>query len=113
MIQALLVISAAIAAMVLLFKMESMSRLVLVVAMVLSATFLLLRDAFVRSSLRKAALKEGRQERVVLAGCKEDTKHLIESMPDEVTDYWQVVCEFDFSERDVIELEGIVTQRVR
>jgi exopolysaccharide biosynthesis polyprenyl glycosylphosphotransferase len=110
MIQALLVISVAIAAMVLFFKMAPMSRLVLVVAMVLSATFLLLRDAFVRSSLRKAALKEGRQERVVLAGCKEDTKQLIESMPDEVTDYWQVVCEFDFSERDVIELEGIVTR---
>jgi exopolysaccharide biosynthesis polyprenyl glycosylphosphotransferase len=109
MIQALVVISIAIAAMVLFFKMAPMSRLVLVVAMVLSATFLLLRDAFVRSRLRKAALKEGRQERVVLAGCKEDTKHLIESMPDEVTDYWQVVCEFDFSERDVSELEDVVT----
>ena len=109
MIQALVVISIAIAAMVLFFKMAPMSRLVLVVAMVLSATFLLLRDAFVRSRLRKAALKEGRQERVVLAGCKEDTKHLIKSMPDEVTDYWQVVCEFDFSERDVSELEDVVT----
>ena len=109
MIQALVVITIAIAAMVLFFKMAPMSRLVLVVAMVLSATFLLLRDAFVRSRLRKAALKEGRQERVVLAGCKEDTKHLIESMPDEVTDYWQVVCEFDFSERDVSELEDVVT----
>jgi lipopolysaccharide/colanic/teichoic acid biosynthesis glycosyltransferase len=40
----------------------------------------------------------------------EDTIHLVESMPDEVTDYWQVVCQFDFSERDVIELEGIVTR---
>ena len=110
MLQALVVISIAIAAMILFFKMAPMSRLVLVVAMVLSATFLLLRDAFVRSRLRVSALKEGRQERVVVAGCKKDTRELIESMPDEVTDYWQVVCEFDFSEQDVSALEEIVTE---
>lgn len=110
MIQAFVVISLAIAAMILFFKMAPMSRLVLVVAMVLSASFLLLRDAFVRSRLRASALKEGRQERVVIAGCPTDTKDLIESMPDEVTDYWQVVCEFDFSDRALSELEEIVTQ---
>lgn len=110
MIQAFVVISLAIAAMILFFKMAPMSRLVLVVAMVLSASFLLLRDAFVRSRLRASALKEGRQERVVIAGCPMDTKDLIESMPDEVTDYWQVVCEFDFSDRALSELEEIVTQ---
>ena len=110
MLQALVVISIAIAGMILFFKMAPMSRLVLVVAMVLSASFLLLRDAFVRSRLRSSALKEGRQERVVIAGSQKDTQELIESMPNEVTDYWQVVSEFDFSERDVSELEEIVTQ---
>lgn len=110
MIQAFVVISIAIAAMILFFKMAPMSRLVLVVAMVLSASFLLLRDAFVRSRLRASALKEGRQERVVIAGCQADTKDLIDSMPDEVTDYWQIVYEFDFSEHDLSELEEIVTR---
>jgi exopolysaccharide biosynthesis polyprenyl glycosylphosphotransferase len=110
MFQAVLVISVGIAAMVLFFKMAPMSRLVLATAMVLSATFLLLRDALVRSALKKAALKEGRRERVIIAGCKDDTKQLIASMPDEVTDYWEVVCEFDFSEQDVNELEDIFTR---
>ncbi|MGB2429024.1 MAG: sugar transferase [Akkermansiaceae bacterium] len=109
MFQALLVIGVGVAAMVLFFKVAPMSRLVLGVAIILSTTFLLLRDAFVRSTLRKAAVKEGRRERVVVAGCKEDTRQLIESMPDEVTDYWQVVCEFDFSDNDLKELEKIVT----
>ncbi|MGB2010689.1 MAG: sugar transferase [Akkermansiaceae bacterium] len=109
MFQALLVIGVGVAAMVLFFKVAPMSRLVLGVAIILSTTFLLLRDAFVRSTLRKAAVKEGRRERVVVAGCKEDTRQLIESMPDEVTDYWEVVCEFDFSDQDLKELEKIVT----
>lgn len=109
MFQALLVIGVGVAAMVLFFKVAPMSRLVLAVAIILSTTFLLLRDAFVRSTLRKAAVKEGRRERVVIAGCKEDTRQLIESMPDEVTDYWEVVCEFDFSDHDLRELEKIVT----
>ena len=109
MFQALLVIGVGVAAMVLFFKVAPMSRLVLGVAIILSTTFLLLRDAFVRSTLRKAAVKEGRRERVVVAGCKEDTRQLIESMPDEVTDYWEVVCEFDFSDNDLKELEKIVT----
>ncbi|MDG1357670.1 MAG: sugar transferase [Akkermansiaceae bacterium] len=109
-LQALVVISIAIAGMILFFKMAPMSRLVLVIAMVLSASFLLLRDAFVRSRLRSSALKEGRQERVVIAGSQKDTQELIKSMPNEVTDYWQIVSEFDFSERDVSELEEIVTQ---
>ncbi len=109
MFQALLVIGVGVAAMVLFFKVAPMSRLVLAVAIVLSTTFLLLRDAFVRSTLRKAAVKEGRRERVVVAGCKDDTRELIESMPDEVTDYWEVVCEFDFSNHDLKELEKIVT----
>lgn len=109
MFQALLVIGVGVAAMVLFFKVAPMSRLVLAVAIVLSTTFLLLRDAFVRSTLRKAAVKEGRRERVVVAGCKDDTRELIESMPEEVTDYWEVVCEFDFSNHDLSELEKIVT----
>lgn len=110
MFQALLVLGIGVAVMIVFFKMAPLSRLVLSVALVLGSVLLLVRDALVRSALRKAAREEGNRERVVLAGRTEDIKELLDSMPDEVTDYWQVVCEFDIEGGDVNELEKILTE---
>lgn len=108
MFRCLLLLGVAVAVMVIFFQMAPSSRLVLSVAFALAAVFLLIRDGIVRSALRKTAREEGSRERVVLAGTPDDIRELLESMPDEVTDYWQVVAEFDLGERDLDELEQIV-----
>lgn len=109
MFRCLLVIGVAVAVMVVFFRMPPSSRLVLAMAFSLSAVLLLVRDAVVRRALKKSAREEGRRERVVLAGTREDTKELLEAMPHEVTDYWQVVAEFDLTEGSLDELEKILT----
>lgn len=110
MFRSVLVIGVGVAVMVVFFKMAPMSRLVLTMALVLCSTLLLIRDALVRAALKKAALKDGSRERVILAGNAKDIAELLESMPDEVTDYWEVVCEFDFGKEDLNELEKILTK---
>lgn len=108
--QCLLLIGVAVAIMVIFFRMAPSSRLVLVVALTLSAVLLLVRDAIVRRTLRKAALEEGNRERVVLAGTPEDVAELLGTMPHEVTDYWQVVNQFDLEDGSLDELEKILTE---
>ena len=109
MFRCLLLIGVAVAVMVVFFKMAPSSRLVLSVAFFLAALFLLIRDGIVRAALKKAALVEGNRERVVLAGDPEDIQELLEAMPTEVTDYWQVVCEFNLSEDSLDDLEKTLT----
>ena len=109
MFRCLLLIGVAVAVMVVFFQMTPSSRLVLSVAFFLAALFLLIRDGIVRAALKKAALVEGNRERVVLAGDPEDIQELLEAMPTEVTDYWQVVCEFNLSEDSLDDLEKTLT----
>ncbi|MCP5536750.1 MAG: sugar transferase [Akkermansiaceae bacterium] len=109
MFRCILLIGVAVAVMVVFFKMAPSSRLVLSVAFFLSAVLLLIRDGIVRATLKKAALEEGNRERVVLAGEPEDIDELLEAMPNEVTDYWQVVYKFDLNEGDLNALERILT----
>lgn len=109
MFRSLILIGVAVAVMVVFFKMAPSSRLVLIVAFSLAGMFLLIRDGIVRSALKKAAREEGSKERVVLAGDPEDIAELLSTMPEDVTDYWQVVCQFDLGEGDLNELEKILT----
>ncbi len=110
MFRCLLLIGVTVAVMVVFFKMAPSSRMVLAVALFLAGAMLLIRDGLVRSALKKSAREEGRKERVVLAGDPGDIAELLSEMPDDVTDYWQVVCEFDLGERDLDELENILTE---
>ena len=110
MLRCLLVIGVAMAVMVVFFKMTPSSRLVLGVAFSLSALFLLIRDGIVRRTLRKAALEDGNRERVVLAGTKEDIDELVGSMSHDVTDYWQVVAEFDLTGESPDDLEDLLKE---
>jgi hypothetical protein len=71
---------------------------------------LLIRDGVVKSALRKAARDEGMRERVVIAGAPDEIQEFIESMPQDVTDYWEVVTEFDLTSWDVEQLEEIVVE---
>ena len=108
MFQCLFLIGGLMAVMVVFFQMAPSSRLVLILACFFSAILLLTRDALVRKALRKAALEEGNRERVVLAGTTEDIEGLLATMPDSVTDYWQVVAHFDLTEGCPNNLEKIL-----
>ncbi len=110
MFSCLLVIGVFLAGMVFFFHMPPSSRIVLTVALIIASVLLLARDAVVRRYLRKKARDEGLRERVVIAGQAQDIEDLLETMPNEVTDYWEVVAHFDLETEDLAELEKILTQ---
>lgn len=106
----LMITGLVVAVAVIFFKTDPSSRIVLATALLLSTLLLLIRDFIVRQALKKAALEEGRRERVILAGNAEDITELVEAMPSEVTDYWQVVTEFDLEGNNMDDFESILTE---
>ena len=108
MFRVLVVIGVCVAIMVVFFKVQPSSRLVLVIAGGIGAVLLLARDLLVRGVLRKAAKNERNKERVLIAGSKLDIKSLLETMPETVTSYWHVVDHFDISSGSEAELEAIL-----
>ena len=108
MFRVLVVLGVCVAIMVVFFKVQPSSRLVLVIAGGIGAVLLLTRDLLVRGVLRKAATNEGNKERVLIAGSKLDIKSLLETMPETVTSYWHVVDHFDISSGSEAELEAIL-----
>ena len=110
MFRTLLVLGMFLAGMVFFFHMPPSSRIVLTVALIIASALLLARDAVVRRYLRKKAKDEGRRERVVLAGEAHDIEDLLTTMPEEVTDYWEVVTHFNLETGDLNELEEILIE---
>lgn len=111
MLRCLVVIGVAVAVMVVFFQMSTSSRLVLTTAFGISAVLLLLRDGIVRHSLKRAAREDGgSRERVVIAGTPGDIDNLLATMPHEVTDYWEVVDQFNLSEGNLDDLEKTLTE---
>lgn len=111
MFRCLAVLAVFVAVMVVFFQLEPSSRLVLLIAGALGAVMLLLRDALLRDALKRAAKKEGRLERVVIAGMPEDISNILSDMPTKVTDYWDVVSHYDMSSGSDDELEEILTEK--
>jgi len=110
MLRCLIVIGVAVAVMVVFFKMSTSSRLVLSTAFGLSAILLLLRDGVVRHHLKQAAREgSGRRERVVIAGTDGDIENLLVTMPHEVTDYWEVVGQFNLVDGNLSDLEKMLS----
>jgi len=110
MIRCLALIGVIVAIMVVFFKMAPSSRLVLGAAFLIAGVLLLVRDAVVRNALRKSARNEGMKERVVIAGDPEEMDEWLASMPEDVTDYWQVVEKFDITLWDLEDLEDILVE---
>ena len=110
MIRCLALIGVIVAIMVVFFKMAPSSRLVLVAAFLIAGVLLLIRDAVVRGTLRKSARDEGMKERVVIAGDPDEMDEWLASMPEDVTDYWQVVEKFDITTGDLEDLEDILVE---
>lgn len=110
MLRCLALIGVIVAVMVVFFQMPPSSRLVLASAFVIAGVLLLSRDLIVKSSLRKAAREDGVRERVILAGSPHEVEELLESMPEEVTDYWHVVAEYDLSAWNLDGLEELIEE---
>lgn len=110
MLRCLALIGVIVAVMVVFFQMAPSSRIVLGTAFAIAGILLLIRDGIVRSALRKSARDEGMKERVVLAGDPAEVGEWLKSMPADVTDYWQVVEEFDLTTREIGELEGVLVE---
>jgi len=108
LLRCLMITGTAVAVAVIFFKTDPASRIVLASALLLTTFLLLIRDFIVRQALKKAALEEGRRERVILAGNAKDIAELAKTMPEQVTDYWQVVAEFDFEQNDMDDFEGLL-----
>jgi exopolysaccharide biosynthesis polyprenyl glycosylphosphotransferase len=94
--------------MVIFFHMSASSRMVLITAFSLSIVLLLIRNAVMRSLLKKSAREDGNKERVVIAGDPKEIEELLKTLSEDVTDYWQVVDEFDISAWNLDELEKIL-----
>jgi len=110
MLRCLGLIGLIVAVMVVFFHMSPASRMVLITAFFVASFLLLMRDALVRSSLKKSARTEGLKERVVIAGDPEEVQGLLGSLPTEVTDYWQVVKEFDIRVGNLDALDHILEE---
>jgi len=110
MLRCLALIGVIVAVMVVFLKMETSSRLVLGAAFGIAGILLLIRDGVVKSVLRKAARDDGMRERVVIAGAPDEIQEFIESMPQDVTDYWDVVSEFDLTSSDFDRFEEILVE---
>ena len=110
MIRCLALIGIMVAIMVVFFRMAPSSRLVLGAAFLIAGVLLLVRDAAVRGALRKSARDEGMKERVVIAGDPEEMDEWLASMPEDVTDYWQVVEKFDITSWDLEDLEDVLVE---
>ena len=110
MIRCLALIGVIVAVMVVFFQVDPSSRLVLGTALAMASLLLLIRDGAVRSMLRTSARDDGMKERVVIAGDPEEIEEWLASMPEDVTDYWQVVSEFDITAWDLESLEDILVE---
>lgn len=111
MIQAGAVIGAAVGAMVVIFKVDPSSRLVLGMGAVLSAIFIFLRYYWVKAVIRRRISNGAGKERVILVGTPKDINLFLKEMPEGVTDYWEVVGQFDLVEEDPIKLKEMIESK--
>ncbi len=108
MVQAFVIIAAAIGAAFILFKMPYGSRYITIIGMALVFAFIALRFIITRCYLRRSIKEGDKKERVIIAGTKKDVEEFKETIPESVSDYWEVRAEFDLQDGTSDELEEIL-----
>lgn len=106
--QTFILISAVLGGAFILFKMPYGSRWITIIG--LSLVFLAISFRFIiaRFYLRKRVKEGSKKERVIIAGTLEDISSFLESIPESVSDYWEVKGEFDLKEGSGDELETLL-----
>ena len=107
-LQTLVLIGAALAAVMILFKLPTGSRLVVVIGLNLTAIAIFFRFIISRSYLRKRVKEGAKKERVVIAGTGDDIAEFLGGMPESVSDYWEVKGEFDLQNGNSDDLEALL-----
>ncbi len=108
LLQAFVFIGAALAIGFIVFKQPIGSRWITVIGMALVMAAISLRFIISRFYLRKRVKEGSRKERVVVAGTGDDISAFLESIPDSVSDYWEVRGEFDLKTGTGDELEAML-----
>lgn len=103
-LKAMLLIGAGVSLMVVLFRVDPSSRLVLLLGALFSGALIFLRFLWVRGIVRRRIKEGASKERVIIAGRLPDVGRFLEGMPAVVTDYWEVCGQFDLEGRDVMDL---------
>jgi exopolysaccharide biosynthesis polyprenyl glycosylphosphotransferase len=108
LIQTFVFIGATLGGAFIIFKLPSGSRWITVIGLAL--VFIAISSRFIisRYYLRKRVKEGSRKERVVIAGIGKDIAEFIESIPESVSDYWEVRGEFDLKEGTAEELEAML-----
>ena len=104
----LVFLGALLGGVMIVFKLNPGSRLILIIGMALSAVMILIRLLVARSYLQRRVQSGAKKERVVIAGTQKDIKAFLERMPESVTDYWEVCGEFDLAHGTADELEELL-----
>ena len=108
MIQTFVLIGAFIGAAFLIFKMPNGSRYITVVGMTLVFVAITIRFLVTRFYLRKRVKEGSKKERVIIAGTKNDITGFLDSIPEYVSDYWEVRAEFGLQDGTADELEEML-----
>ena len=108
LVQTFVVIGACIGGAFLVFKMPYGSRYITVVGITFVFIAIALRFLITRFYLRKRVKEGNKKERVIIAGTKNDIADFLESIPESVSDYWEVRGEFDLQAGAADELEEIL-----
>lgn len=109
--QTLLAMGAVVAAMVIVFKVDPSSRLVLAMGSLLTFVFLVLRFYWIRALLRRRVKHGAAREKVILAGDDDEIEKLVASLPHEVTDYWEVCGRFDLQNGNPDDLADMIVEQ--
>ncbi len=105
LLQTFVLIGAALSIALIVFKQPFGSRWITVIGLALVFLGISLRFIIARFYLRKRVKEGSKKERVIIAGTGDDISSFLESVPESVSDYWEVRGEFDLKEGTSDELE--------
>lgn len=108
LLQTFVLIGAVLGGAFILFKLPYGSRWITVIGLGLVFVAISFRFILSRYYLRKSVKEGAKRERVVIAGTKEDISAFVMSIPESVSDYWEVRGEFDLKEGTADELESML-----
>ena len=108
LIQAFAILGTALAMILILFNQPLGSRWITVIGLGLTIIVIYFRFIIARAYIRKRVKDSNRKERILVAGTGEDIIKFLASVPESVSDYWDLVGEFDLKEGSGDQLEELL-----
>ena len=111
LLQSFILIGATLSGAFVVFQQPYGSRWIIVVGFTLVFLAISLRFIVARFYLRKRVKEGSKKERVIVAGTGSDITAFMETIPESVSDYWEVKGEFDLKEGTGDELESMLKEK--